>query len=112
MKKFTKAIMTAIMAATMIVSANVTARAEEDYQRVAFYMCDVVADAKAVESGEFSATSIPLRIENDVCRVFIRRSWGTGDMIYEYEMLWGRYNPNPPSYTAEDIEAIILEALK
>lgn len=111
MKKFTKAIMTAIMAGIMVVSANVTARAE-DYQYVGFYMADVVADAKAVESGEFSATSIPLRIENDVCRIFINRSWRTGEVTYEYEMLWGRFNPNPPSYTAEEIEAIIIEALK
>lgn len=112
MKKVFATFMTAIMAGIMIVSANVTARAEEDYQRVAFYMCDVVADAKAVESGEFSATSIPLRIENDVCRIWINRSWRTGEMTYKAEMLWGRYNPNPPSYTAEDIEAIILGALK
>lgn len=111
MKKFTKAIMTAIMTGIMVVGANVTARAE-DYQYVGFYMADVVADAKAVESGEFSATSIPLRIENDVCRIFINRSWETGEIRYEYEMLWGRFNPNPPSYTAEEIEAIILEALK
>ncbi len=111
MKKFTKAIMTAIMTGIMVVSANVTARAE-DYQYVGFYMADVVADAKAVESGEFSATSIPLRIQNDVCRIWINRSWRTGEMTYEYEMLWGRFNPNPPSYTAEEIEAIIIEALK
>lgn len=111
MKKVFATFMTAIMAGIMVVSANVTARAE-DYQYVGFYMADVVADAKAVESGEFSATSIPLRIENDVCRIFINRSWETGEIRYEYEMLWGRFNPNPPSYTAEEIEAIIIEALK
>ena len=110
MKKFTKAIMTAIMAATMIVSANVTAQAEEG--RSGRRISDVVEAAKEVADGTYSATSIPLRIENDICRIWIDRDWRTNELRYEAEMLWGKYNPNPAPVTEQDIRDILMGALK
>lgn len=109
MKKLMSIILTGIMAATMIGGATVTAQAEEFE---GFCIADVVRDAKDVESGAISASSIPLRIQNDICRIWINKSWRTGNLEIETEMRWGKYNPNPTPITEEQIEQIILGALK
>lgn len=109
MKKLMSIILTGIMAVSMIGGATVTAQAEEFE---GFCIADVVQDAKDVESGEISASSVPLRIQNDICRIWINKSWRTGNLEIETEMLWGRYNPNPTPITEEQIEQIILGALK
>lgn len=110
MKKVFATFMTAIMTGIMVVSANVTARAEEE--RSGRRISDVVQAAKEVENGTYSATSIPLRIQNDVCRIWIDRDWRTEELRFEAEMLWGRYDPNPAPLTEQDIRDILMGALK
>lgn len=109
MKKLMSIILTGIMAVSMIGGATVNALAEEFE---GFCIADVVRDAKDVESGKISASSVPLRIQNDICRIWINKSWQTENLEFETEMLWGRYNPNPTPITEEQLEQIILEALK
>lgn len=110
MKKFVSAILTIIMAVSMISGAAVNAQAEADFE--GFCIADVVRDAKDVEAGVYSRSSIPLRIGNDVCRISIKRDWQTEELVYECEMLWGRFNPNPAPITEETVKQIILGALK
>lgn len=109
MKKFFGVILTAIMAATMIGSVSVNAQAEEETGR---RISDVVQAAKEVADGTYSACSIPLRVQNDICRVWINTDWQTGELYYETEMLWGKYNPNPAPVTEQDIRDILMGALK
>lgn len=110
MKKIMSIILTGIMAVNMIGSATVTTAQAEEFE--GFCIADVVQDAKDVESGKISASSIPLRIQNDICRIWVNKSWRTGNLEIETEMRWGKYNPNPTPITEEQIEQIILEALK
>ena len=109
MKKLMSIILTGIMAVTMIGGATVTAQAEEGSGR---RISDVVQAAKEVADGTYSACSIPLRVQNDICRVWIDTDWQTGELYYETKMLWGKYDPNPAPVTEQDIRDILMGALK
>lgn len=110
MKKFLTTVIAAVMAIGFAGTIN-PVKAEATGYHVGFSVADVVEDAKAVEAGEFSATSIPLRIQDDVLRIYIRKSRETKELEFKCEMLWGKFNPKPPALTANDIKSLIYEAL-
>lgn len=81
MKKIMMAILTAIMAVTMIASAGVTAQAEvltEDYS-----IASVVAEAKEAANNHDSVTMTVLDVEDDVYRIFVYYDEDTNDVVYE-----------------------------
>lgn len=90
MKKFTSKILTVIAAVMAIGSIGAVTPIKAE-AHTGFTIADVVWETRCVESGEVDASSIPLRIQDDVCRIYISKSWQTGGLVFEYKMLWDRY---------------------
>lgn len=91
MKKNMMSIFTAIVAVTAIGSIGAVNPIKAEARTEGFNIADVVWETRCVESGEVDASSIPLRIQDDVCRIYISKSWRTEEVTFEYEMLWDRY---------------------
>lgn len=90
MKKIMMSIFTAIVTVMAIGSIGAVNPIKAE-AHAGFTIADVVWETKCVESGEVDASSIPLRIQDDVCRIYISKSWRTEELTFEYEMLWDRY---------------------
>ena len=81
MKKIFEAILTAIMAATMIGSVSVNAQAEvltEDYS-----IASVVAEAKETDDNHDYVTMTVLHVEDDIYRIFVYYDEETEDVVTE-----------------------------
>lgn len=81
MKKIFGAILTAIMAATMIGGAAVNAQAEvltEDYS-----IASVVAEAKETDDNHDYVTMTVLHVEDDIYRVFVYYDEDADDVVTE-----------------------------
>ena len=90
MKKL-MSILTAIVAVTAIGSIGAVNPIKAEARTEGFNIADVVWETRCVESGEVDASIIPLRIQDDICRIYISKSWRTSYLEFEYEMMWDRY---------------------
>ena len=70
MKKLMMSIFTAI-ATVMAIGSIGAVNSIKAEAHAGFTIADVVWETKCVESGEVDASSIPLRIQDDVCRIYI-----------------------------------------
>lgn len=106
MKKIIMTIVSVIVAVSTIVGNVKPVKAEATFR--GFCVADVVNDAKAVMNDEFSSVSIPLRIQNDIMRIDINKSYISGEMTFEVgEILIGKFDPNPKPITEDDIRDIM-----